>query len=154
MVDGTEWKMAREGNLARTWERRLRVRRPFPARVRVWRWARWSRTLGWVGMLWGAAVIATVLAVQVMVMSYRVDQLQTQYGQLNRQQQALSLQLAQMSSPYALMRAASRFHVALEAPKSATAVASPPAGKRSRPMGWAVVVTTWIDRMRSALVGR
>lgn len=115
MLDREEWQGVSEGNLARTWEKKLRPREYQTVQVKR-RWASWSKTLLLIGSLWVGGMMATFLAVQVMVMGYQVDALNQSLTQAQRHESALNLQYNQLVSPQNLMTSAARYHMTLRQP--------------------------------------
>lgn len=149
MVEHSQWKMVDEGNLARTWERRLKPREVSRPRRR---WAPWARTVMWLGLLWVACVVATWLAIEVVLTGYRVDALNRQYTSLVRQNQTLKVKVAEMTSAAALQRDAAKYKVRLVVPKSAPV--RPPYRPVTTPaLGWSTV-SQWIVGLRGAISAR
>ncbi|POB09351.1 hypothetical protein [Sulfobacillus sp. hq2] len=149
MIDRDPWNQYNEGNLARQWEKKLRPRKQPKPKVQR---KPWVRTVLWISALWGAGMIASILAIHVMVMGYQVDRLESQYTQLHRQQQVLSLTVTDLTSPRALAADASRLHLTMVVPKTQT-----PAPKRSvahqvpRYATWPQLVSQWIIHLREAV---
>ncbi|MCY0882062.1 MAG: hypothetical protein OWS74_08710, partial [Firmicutes bacterium] len=75
------------------------------------RQARWVISIGWIAKMWILAAVSSALAIQVIVSGYHVDALQNQLQSVSRQQQSLSLQLAQKTSVNAINRDAKKMHV-------------------------------------------
>jgi hypothetical protein len=114
MVEQKSWRVVNEGNLARTWERRLK---PRPHRQPQRRPARWVGWAAWIGMVWLGAVVAAVLATAVMTQGYRVDQLDQQYTNLIRQNQSLKATVATMVSADQINQRAAQWHLQWTEPK-------------------------------------
>lgn len=154
MVDENQvWRVENEGNLARTWERRLKPRvQPKVRRRRVA--APWLGTVGWIGAIWTGAIVASALAIHVMTMSYRYDQMNQEYAALVRQDQQLGAVVASMTSAQALTRDAARLKVSVVAPdsnaaaKKLIAVHRRPAANAMSPVQ---LVTSWIQRLGKSL---
>ncbi len=148
MVERTKtWRIDNEGSLARSWEQKLKPRvQPRPARRRL---APWVRPVLWLLGIWGAALIPTVLASHVLMMSYQYDQMNQHYAALTRQNQVLAAQVALKDTPAALARDASRLKVTLVQPRIAVVPRSPHvASKPLSPLGR---VTSWISRFGHAM---
>ncbi len=149
MVERSQWKMVNEGNLARTWERRLKPREaPRPRR----RLAPWARTAIWLGFLWIGGVVATWLAIEVVMTGYQVDALNNQYTALVRQNQSLKVTVAELTSAATLQKDASKLKVQLVVPKTPL-VTSARSSAPSSP-GWLASVSRWIIDLRGALAAR
>ncbi|NMP21607.1 hypothetical protein [Sulfobacillus harzensis] len=156
MVEERTWQVENEGNLARTWEQRLRPKvSPQPQRRRRIA-ARWVRPAAWIGALWGGAVVASFLAIQVMTMSYHYDQTNQQYAALTRQNQSLNVTLAALTSTQALSRDAARLKVTMVEP--ASALQTPVKHGTSKPVAAPTVqpsalgrVTRWMQNLSQSL---
>lgn len=153
MVERTDWRAVNEGNLARTWERRLKPKEE-PKRVR--RVRPWLKTVVWFSALWVGGVGAVALAEHVMVMGYKVDALSSQANALQRQNQALNSSVATMTSASAMASDATRLHVQLVNPSvvvpARVAIHKVPAhlqvvSKR----GWMGDVSFWIKSLNRAM---
>lgn len=96
-------------------------------------------------------MIASLLAIHVMVMGYQVDQLQSQYTQLQRHQQMLMLDVANLSSPKALAAEASKMKVTMVAPVERGPVNSERATVGSTHATWLQVIDQWINQLRGAV---
>lgn len=145
------YNVMNEGNLARTWEKKLRPK-PTPPKPRR-RFNKVARVVFWVSTVWGMGLLASVLAVHVLIMGYQVDALQTRYTQLHRQTEVLALSVTQLRSPQALAADSQRMHITLKspmvvAPKVHHSVAVSSSGK------WYQGVSRWIAGLRGALTGR
>ncbi len=148
MIDRDPRNQYNEGNLARTWEKKLRPKiQPSPKR----RPKLWTKTVLWISALWGAGMMASILAIHVMVMGYQVDQLQTQYTQLHRQQQVLSLTVTTLSSPRALAADASRMHLTMVTPQTAGPAVRSNVSAPAHFSTWPQLVSLWIGRLREAV---
>ncbi|OLZ09808.1 hypothetical protein [Sulfobacillus thermosulfidooxidans] len=148
MIDREPYNGLNEGNLARTWEKRLRYKEVVKPRRKL---KPWLHTILWIGSLWAAAMVASVLAIHVMVMGYQVDQLQNQYTQLKRQQQMLTLDVTTLSSPKALAADASKLKVTMVEPKQPIVQMSTFKGHSSH-ITWIQLVDQWINQLRGAVV--
>ncbi len=156
MIDHEPQNSFNEGNLARTWEKKLRYKeRVKPQHKR----APWVRTVLWIGSLWTAAMAASLLAVHVMVMGYKVDQLQSRYTHLQREQQLLAARVASLSSPIALNHEASKMNLTIVSPQKAgnsspTKSSSQAAISRgsSTHVTWIKLVDQWINQLRGVVV--
>lgn len=114
MLDNQKtWSTDSEENLARSWEQRIRPRK---RRRRVA--SPWLRTVAWIGGLWSVAVVASLLAIHVMMLSYQYDQMNQQYAGLTRQNQALSSTVANLTSAQSLQNDATRLKVSLVIPQA------------------------------------
>lgn len=157
MVEEKEvWRTINEGNLARSWEQRLKPREePRVQRRRRRMLAPWVRPVLWIGGLWTAALIPAALAIHVMTMSYHYDQMNQNYAALSRQNQSLSAQLASKTTASALAAAAARLKVRVQAP-DLTAAAAPStklAGVAAAPAVSPVQhVTSWIRHLSHSLI--
>ncbi len=155
MIDHEPQSSFNEGNLARTWEKKLR----YKEKVNSGHKRRpWVRTILWIGSLWGAAMAASILAIHVMVMGYQVDQLQSRYTHLQREQQLLSANVASLSSPVALNRQASKMNLTMVTPRPNAGIPSPASASRpavsadSTHATWIKLVDQWINQLRGAVV--
>lgn len=151
MVDEERvWRGRNEGTLARSWEERIKPR-SMP-NVRRRRLAQWVPIVGWISGLWIGGMVATILAVHVIIMSYQYDQLNQQYAALVRQNQSLSASVASMTSAQALMQDAARLKVTLVAPKTVSAKLSAQAvTAKAQPLSPVPRITSWIARLAHAL---
>ncbi len=157
MVNNEElrYNMTNEGNLARTWEKKLRSK-PTPPKPRR-RFNKGARVVFWVSAVWGMGLLASIMAVHVLVMAYQVDALQARYTALQRQTQGLALTVTKLRSPQALAADSRKMHIALQSPM----VVSPKVG-RSKPSSsattaprvWYQGVSRWIAGVRGALTGK
>ncbi len=142
------WRTQNEGNLARAWEERLKPRvAPTVRRRRAV--APWVRVVAWIGGIWAAALIPTILAVHVLTMSYHYDQLNQRYAALVRQDQVLAATVATKSSPAALTRDSVRLKVPLVMPRDETA--SKPVHVATHSVAPMHRVTLWISGLNHAL---
>ncbi len=110
------WHTQNEGNLARSWEQRLKPR-VAPREQRRRQAAAWIRPALWIAWLWAAALVPSILAIHVMTMSYQYDQLNQQYANLTRQNQVLVATVASKTSASAFAKDAARLKVQVEAPR-------------------------------------
>jgi anti-sigma factor RsiW len=150
MIDRPNWWM--EGALARDWERRLKPVPPRPVR-KVRRWSAVARSVYTVAGVWIAGLIATLLAVQVVAMSYRVDAMQAHYNALVRQEQQLQQQAAELAAPTTMVQDANTYHVTLQmAPPAPVAVQSSVAG--SGEPAFLAKVLQIVSGLRRALIGQ
>lgn len=151
MIDRPQWYT--EGNLARNWERRLKPSQPYtPPTKRVWRWKSRASTYGWIIGLWTVGLIATVMAIQVVSMGYKVDALQTQYTNQLRQQAALQSQVVNLTTPTTLTQKAQTLHVAVTVPEVGGSGLSPVAVSQSNSLLDRVM--TMVTKLRTTLVGK
>lgn len=151
MVDSSEWKIVNEGNLARTWERRLKPR--IKARPRR-RWAPWAVGTAWIVSMWLVAVLATMLAVHVVIMGYQVDALQSQLTSASRSNQNLKMQVASLSSASHLSQEAVRLKVQFMVPSvhaATTAIHQSSRPKVKTPSSAIGDITRWIQTVRGAV---
>lgn len=147
------YQQMNEGNLARTWERKLRTR-PTPPKPRR-RFNKVARVVFWVSLVWGMGIVATVLAVHVLVMGYQVDALQTRYTALHRQTEVLALSVTQLRSPEAMAADSQKMHIPLRAPMMSTPALHPVrTAKTASNRVWYHTVSEWIASLRGALTGR
>ncbi len=143
-----------DGNLARTWEKRIRqVGWPAPRRQGRFRLNARAETVYWIALMWLAAVAVTWAAVYVMQLGYRIDAMATEYRHMLRQQQAMGLQISQLTAPARLQQEAARLHVVLSAPKLAGMLRRPPT-LPSAAVGWPGWVAKLFHGVRTALTGR
>lgn len=140
-----------EGNLARTWEKKLRPK-PIPPKPRR-RFNKVARVTFWVSAVWGMGLLASVLAVHVLVMGYQVDALQARYTQMHRQTQVLALSVTQLRSPQALALDSQKMHLTLKSPMVAQTI-SPRRAAAPATGVWYQSVSQWIAGLRGALTGR
>lgn len=149
----TSYQVMTEGNLARTWEKKLRTK-PTPPKPRR-QFNKVARVVLWVSLVWGMGIAATVLAVHVLVMGYQVDALQTRYAALHRQTEVLALSVTQLRSPAALAMDSQKMHIPLRAPMVSTrAIHRVKATGTSSSGAWYHSVSDWIAGLRGALTGR
>lgn len=156
MVEERVWRVENEGNLARTWEQRLKPKEePRVHRVRRRRWAPWIKPAAWIGGLWAGAVVATFLATQVMTMSYHYDQLNNQYAALTRQNQSLQSTLASMTTAQAMAADAARLKVSMVQPDSVPVAVSGSTHhhvvRAAAPRSTMGQITTWIQNLSQTL---
>lgn len=156
MVEERAWQVENEGNLARTWEQRLKPKtEPHRQRARRRAPAGWVRPAAWIGGLWAGAVVASFLAIQVMTMSYHYDQMNQEYSSLVRQNQSLQETLASLTSVQALSGDAARLKVSMIEPKSM--VTAPVKTRQRTPLhhasGGSVIsqVTGWMEQFSQSL---
>ena len=142
------WPIENEGNLARTWEQRLKPRTAPQIRRRR-TMAPWVRIAAWIGGIWAAALIPAILAVHVLTMSYHYDQLNQQYLALIRQNEMLAATVAAQSSPAALARDSARLKVPLVAPRMETTPRH--VHGATLPVSPLQHVTIWISGLNHAL---
>ncbi|MDA8194816.1 MAG: hypothetical protein M0Z53_12585 [Thermaerobacter sp.] len=149
MVDTREWKMVNEGNLARTWERRLKPRnKPRPRR----QLAPWVGGTAWIAGLWVAGVAATWLAIHVVLMGYQVDALQSQLTAATRQNQNLKATVATMTSATVLRSDALRLKVQMVTPRPSLPVVR--TQRPFHPPSLLQSLTGWIAGLRGAVASR
>jgi hypothetical protein len=146
MIDREPWNNINEGTLARTWEKRLRPKTAPRPNPRTWR-----KTVLWISSLWVAGMVASVLAVHVMVMGYQVDNLQTQFSQLTREQQTLSLTVTTLSSPRSLAQDAQHMHLTMVTPKVIASNRVPALQTVSAHATWTQLVSQWIGDLHGAV---
>ncbi|MBX5467650.1 MAG: hypothetical protein K6U14_09210 [Firmicutes bacterium] len=150
MIDRPNWWA--EGALARDWERKLKPVLPRPVK-KVRRWSPFARSVYTVIGLWAAGMVATLLAVQVVVMSYRVDALQSHYTALVRQEEQLQQRAAAMAAPTTVVADAQKLHVTLaEAPPALPKVTGQTSTVSSA--DWLQRLDTLVAGLRRALIGR
>ncbi len=147
MIDREPWNNINEGTLARTWEKRLR---PRPQSVPQPNPRKWRKTVLWISSLWAAGMLASVLAIHVMVMGYQVDNLQAQVSQLTRQEQTLSLTVTTLSSPRTLAADAQRMHLTMVTPKVSAPTVSDEQ-HTSTHTTWTQLVSQWIGDLHGAV---
>lgn len=152
MIDEQVWHVDGEGNLARSWEQRLKPKtEPQIVRRRVP--APWIKTVGWIAGLWAGAAVASVLAVHVMTMSYQYDQMNQHYASLTRQDQQLQMSLASLTSASSLAQDARKMKVTLVQPKNG--VPTPILGKGAAPVvshhGVLAQITRWMENLSHTL---
>ena len=145
-----EYVLYKEGNLARTWEKKLRPKMtPRPRR----KFNGLAHTILWIMGVWAVGMGASLLAVHVLEMGYQVDALSSQYTDLTRQNQVLAATVTQLSSPQVLAADSQKYHVALKSPMIHTGIHSAaPAVAKSTP--WYGRVSQWILALRQALVAK
>lgn len=141
------WRMENEGNLARTWQERLKPQRKAKVRRRLKR--PWLGTAVWIFGLWLAGFSAAGLAIQSMTLSYHYDQLNQQYDNMTRQNQTLAAEVASLTSAPQLARDAARLHVTVVHPKPAVFSRWVRTPKRA-PSSWIDRVTAWIQGLGRA----
>lgn len=147
------YQVMNEGNLARTWEKKLRPKPPSPKPRRQFN--KVARVVFWVSLVWGMGIAATMLAVHVMVMGYQVDALQTRYAALHRQTEVLALSVTQLRSPSALALDSQKMHIPLRAPLVSSRAFHHVATASTSPTGaWYYSISEWIAGLRGALTGR
>lgn len=151
MVERESWKLVNEGNLARTWERRLKPR-PHPKPIK--RIRPWVRTAIWIGTMWLSAGMATLLAVHVMVMGYQVDALKQQYVGLTRQNQEIRLAVSERTSAAAVAQDAAKYHMTLVMPPATVSPRRIKTPARFHEVKWAQKVSWFINQMRGAAIGQ
>lgn len=143
-------RVENEGSLARSWEQRLKPRmNPSPKRRRRVM-APWVRPATWIFSLWGGALIASLLAIHVLTMSFQYNQLSQQYTALTRQNQALSAAVATKDTPQALARDAVRLKVPLVEPRIVTKPTVRVQPVQSRHLSLVGQMTAWIRGLNHA----
>ena len=145
-----EYVLYKEGNLARTWEKKLRPKMtPRPRR----KFNGLAQTVFWIMGVWAVGLGASLLAVHVLVMGYQVDALSSQYTALSRQNQVLAARVTQLSSPQVLAVDSQKYHVDLKVPMVHTGIQiAAPKAVKSTP--WYGRVSQWILALRQALVAK
>ncbi|MCL5971871.1 MAG: hypothetical protein M1499_04835 [Firmicutes bacterium] len=145
-----EYGLYKEGNLARTWEKKLRPKvTPRPRR----KFNGLAQTVFWIMGVWAVGLGASLLAIHVLVMGYQVDALSAQYTVLTRQNQVLAAKVTQLSSPQMLAADSQKYHVDLKVPTVRTGFhIAGPAVVESTP--WYGRVSQWILALRQALVAK
>jgi len=150
MIEERTWREDSEGNLARTWEQRLKPRvEPRSRRRRIF--IPWAGTVVWIGAVWIGAVIASVLAIHVLTMSYQYDQMNQQYSALVRNNQSLAMSVASLTSVNALQQDAARLKVSMVVPEIQTMTPAHMATRSVKSPTIIEIMTSWIRNMSHSL---
>lgn len=153
MVDEDKvWRIQNEGNLARNWEERLKPRTEPHVRRKKRVLAPWARTVLWIGSIWSGALVASFLAIHVMMMSYHYDQLNQQYANLARKNQTLAAALAQKTSAQSLAQDAAKLHVSVQNVKVKPVLNPIKPAQPTPPAPSIHSVTTWIRQLSRSLI--